>query len=267
MQRFNLAIRKSQNVEWPPDYVNHRGEGQTLRRIFQQLDIDLSVNHEPNEVGERAWRLSHDLIDLYDLLPRRRTIAQGNSDWFATALIVPSIAYVSGNRVRNPQGVMFDVGSGRDGFPPRQGCALAWRTLRDDPRIYLRTLAHEVGHVLNLVHPEEESPAEYHGRTLMFETRTLSRSRTFPENICGLDPTRTEALRSSRWRTIRQPARPTRWAARSTFRQWARQTVLETTTTHRIAPVLQYAERFVVGADRIRNTARRLTSGLSTDCR
>jgi hypothetical protein len=78
---------------------------------------------------------------------------------------------------------MFDCGAADLDGVPREGCAVAWNRVCADPRIGLHTLAHELGHVFNLRHPHEDSPPEHHGRTLMFETRVLARSRAFPADI------------------------------------------------------------------------------------
>jgi hypothetical protein len=182
MPSFNLTLRKTKTADWPPASVQHNGRLHNLADVFRDVGIDLRFTADPEPIGDHPRGLSFDLVDLHGLLPKRHSLV-ASDEWQATALVVPSIAYLSGQRVRRPQGVMFDVGAADGSHRAREGCALAWQSIGGHPAIYLRTLAHEVGHLLNLRHPEEDTPPMYNGSTLMFETRSLARSRTYPNNI------------------------------------------------------------------------------------
>jgi len=58
-----------------------------------------------------------------------------------------------GGRSQRPLGLMFATGEGAKRCGPRTGCAIAYARVHDQPKVYLRTVAHELGHVFNLAHP------------------------------------------------------------------------------------------------------------------
>lgn len=176
-----LRLCKSPSVAWPPDTVEQNGRTFCLESILQSLGVDCRLMRVDEPLPEHPRGLSASLVDLDDMLRPHRVRTSDGKCWRATALLVPSIAYYSGGRVRRPMGVMFDVGDPTR--PSREGCAVACRSVADSPLLYLRSLAHEVGHLFNLVHPHEDEPPTYAGDTLMFETRCLSRSRRFPANV------------------------------------------------------------------------------------
>jgi hypothetical protein len=182
MQIFDLNLQKTKTANWPFVSIHHNGRLHSLADIFRDVGIDLKLRFDPNPIADHPRGLSFDLADLHGLLPESPSLIPGGP-WQATALIVPSIAYMSGGRVRRPQGVMFDIGAADGGHRAREGCAVAWHAIGTHPAIYLRTLAHEIGHLLNLMHPDEDVPTVHSGSTLMFETRSLARSRTYPDNI------------------------------------------------------------------------------------
>lgn len=84
-------------------------------------------------------------------------------------------------------GVMFDYGGTPFNRLPRQGCAVFAEAIADKvpdtfvQRELLRTAAHEVGHMLNLIHPSEEGRVA--GDTLMNQTAELQAVGDYPENI------------------------------------------------------------------------------------
>lgn len=182
MQLFDLKLRKTRGVEWPPLSVKHNGKLQSLADVFRKVGVEFRLTLDPEWIADHPRGWSFDLSDLHGLLPDRAP-SSADGTWRATALIVPSIAYLSGQRVRRPQGVMFDIGAADGSHRAREGCAIAWQLTRTHPAIYLRTLAHEVGHLLNLMHPDEDVPPIHSGNTLMFETRSLARNPTYPDNI------------------------------------------------------------------------------------
>lgn len=182
MRLFSLKLRKARHIDWPSVSVPHNGKLHNLADVFRSVGIDLKLTLDPEPIADHPRGASFDLSDLHGLLSERPPIIPGGP-WQATALIVPSIAYMSGHRVRRPQGVMFDIGAADGGHRAREGCAVAWHAIGMHPAVYLRTLAHEIGHLLNLMHPDEDVPAVHSGSTLMFETRSLARSRTYPDNI------------------------------------------------------------------------------------
>ncbi|MCY2966470.1 MAG: hypothetical protein NT069_23035 [Planctomycetota bacterium] len=84
-----------------------------------------------------------------------------------------------GSRYRRPLGLMFDTGASDTDGRPREGCAIAYRRVGTDPRAYLRTVAHELGHVFNLGHPGEglEPFGQDSFNTLMVPTESLNPAR------------------------------------------------------------------------------------------
>ena len=179
--RCELRLCKSPSVAWPPDAVEQNGRTYCLESILQSLGVECRLMRVDRPLPEHPRGLSASLVDLDDMLRPHRVPPSDEQCWRATALLVPSIAYYSGGRVRRPMGVMFDVGDRM--HRSREGCAVACRSVANSPLLYLRSLAHELGHVFNLMHPHEDEPPLYSGDTLMFETRCLSRSRRFPANV------------------------------------------------------------------------------------
>jgi hypothetical protein len=163
--------------------VEHQGNAYRLESILLSLGVDCTLTRADRPLPEHPRGFASSLVDLDDMLRSHRVGVSDGPCWRATVLLVPSIAYYSGGRIRRPIGVMFDVGKGSSPHRSREGCAVACRWVAENPVLYLRSLAHEVGHLFNLTHPHEDEPPVYTGDTLMFETRQLSRSRRFPENV------------------------------------------------------------------------------------
>jgi hypothetical protein len=181
--KCDLNICKSETAHWPPQTVQYDGNEYNLESIFRSLGIHLAVRQHSVPLPDHPRGLATSLSDLHDLLQRHKSDPEKSSAWRANVLIVPSIAYCSNGRVRRPLGIMFDIGAADSGHPASEGCAIAWRLVSGSPILYLRTLAHEIGHLFNLLHPHEDEPPVYAGDTLMFETRHLVHSRRFPENV------------------------------------------------------------------------------------
>lgn len=182
-RRCIISVRKTKGCNWPPDRVLHNGQHFNIADIFSASGIEVKIDYDRSDLQtDQRWS-SLNLSELHQLMQRHQSPDVQQGSWNATALIVPAIAYVSGGHLRRPMGVMFDIGAADLNRIPREGCAVAFNSVGDDPTLYLRTLAHEIGHVFNLLHPDEESPPVKRGQTLMVETRDLARDRTFPQNI------------------------------------------------------------------------------------
>lgn len=185
MRKCRVLIRKGAGLGWPPDAVSHRGELVSLQGVFHEAGMVLEIERIdaalPGLPGGRAFEPA----DLHAALVSTLTLAGvDETSWTACVLVVPEIVTSCGSRLRRPLGLMFDTGAFDADGRPRQGCAVAgWRF--SDPRVFLRTVAHELGHVFNLAHPGEG--AEPFGRdavnTLMVPSEALRPSNRLPETI------------------------------------------------------------------------------------
>jgi hypothetical protein len=103
----------------------------------------------------------------------------------AHILVVDEIEIPTDGAARlTPYGVMYDFRAGDLNGIPREGCAIAMDQIdgQEPPKpprnvAYWRTLAHELGHCFNLVHPDRV------GTTLMNTTEDMEESDKYPDDI------------------------------------------------------------------------------------
>ena len=177
-----VEIDKTVNTDWPPISVRHGGEDHTLEGIYRKANFELEVVRSNADLALPNTGSDFDLAQLHGfMLQHRNPVADA---WHAHILIVPNIEYVSGWRIVNPIGVMYDLHTADTNGTPREGCAMSFQVVSQlDERAYLRTLAHELGHAFNLLHPKHEDPPKPIGETVMNQTRDLQHLGDFPENI------------------------------------------------------------------------------------
>jgi hypothetical protein len=165
----------------------------SLESLFRECGIALHIEKVEVELPYLPGGRSYELADLYAALNQILTRTAASSlmsdsvsdlSWVAHALIVPDLLIIHHSRYRRPLGLMFDTNSawGRSG---RQGCAIAYQRVRTEPRLYLRTIAHELGHIFNLGHPGEGtepfSPDAIN--TVMIPTENLRPRHQIPDTL------------------------------------------------------------------------------------
>jgi len=153
--------------------------------IFAEAGLRLEIEfgaHDLPANGDRPLNRSQ----LHEAFSQRGLHGTADS-WLAHVLIVPAVSYQDNGSIQRPYGVMYDFGAHDLDGRPREGCAIAYARVRCDDRLYLRTLAHELGHVFNLLHPSDDDPPQPIGTTVMNRTVDLRNPRRrlgrFPENI------------------------------------------------------------------------------------
>lgn len=149
-----LVLSRVDGTEWPPEFIMQRGNRLCLISLFHAAGITLQIKKHKTEIPDLPGGRAFERTDLQMALAAAMTAHRaGASTWIAGLLIVPEIRTVVGGRSRNPLGLMFSNEAGSNGCGPREGCAIAYRQVHDQPNVYLRTVAHELGHVFNLAHP------------------------------------------------------------------------------------------------------------------
>lgn len=182
-----IFFQKVAGTSWPPAVVTHRGVTVSLGSIFADAGLTLELRNLDDDLprlsGGRSFEPADLRAGLLSTIDVQRTVSADS--WGACVLIVPEIITVANGRFSRPLGLMFDVSASDSGTQPRQGCAIAWRRVQDDDRTYLRTVAHELGHVFNLRHPGEggEPYPRDAVNTLMVPNQYLRPAERYPENI------------------------------------------------------------------------------------
>lgn len=181
MRKATVEIDKVVGTSWPPASVDKGGQTHTLASIYADAGMDLEVVQHQDELPIPANGPDFDLASLHAYMTEHRKTQ--TSGWHAHVLVVPNIEYPRGTFIERPLGVMYDVAAADLNNLPREGCAMSARAVDGNKLKYLRTLAHELGHLFNLVHPKEEHPSQPIGTTLMNQTRDLQLLGDYPENI------------------------------------------------------------------------------------
>ncbi|WP_185878935.1 hypothetical protein [Variovorax sp. MHTC-1] len=131
----------------------------SLADLIRQLGfhVNISIQQSPVNV-EVAW--PDDLCSVLDAEVRRPEYSDGTPTIFL--FVVKEIAYRSDNKELHPLGLMFDFGASDTDRRPRMGLAIASKPIsKESAALQLRTLAHEIGHCLNLLHPiDEQRPVD-----------------------------------------------------------------------------------------------------------
>ena len=179
-------MRKVIGTDWPPDTVLHRNSEVSLEKIFAACGIALKIEKVNSDLPGLPGGRSFEIADLYAML--EATSMQEHLPvlpWIATVFIVPEILITHDYRYRRPFGLMFDTNTTEVRKQTRRGCAIAYNRVRTEPKVFLRTLAHELGHIFNLGHPGEDAePFSVDAiNTLMVPTKNLRPPNRLPETI------------------------------------------------------------------------------------
>lgn len=159
----------------PPTWWDNQFKQQLGQLGFNTLIYYRSIKKPPFGVRNLSnKRLHYLMVKNEDKSIRKYAREQGA--WYARFLIVHS-------HKRDFLGSMFDFG-GMPGGIDREGCAIYIDTIRSKVKnnklfnvLMLRTSLHEMGHVLNFLHPIKPD------NSVMTQTHVLSKHPLWPKNI------------------------------------------------------------------------------------
>ena len=168
LRRLSLDIRRLENAAPLSGLMNspvlHDGGSQSLGRAF--LDAWVRVTEAPQGQPLPFARPEIGLAELHAVMTAN---ASTLDSWNGFVLAAPALS-----RAPKAWGVMFDTGGHDVDDRPRMGCAVFTSAFTRDkkaaPVLMLRTLCHEIGHMLNLAHPASRPPD---GDFLMEETQKV----------------------------------------------------------------------------------------------
>ena len=202
-RRASVVIHPIPGAATPTSVTSSGGELETYQSIYDTVGWNLSVTEgppismPPSLIGVQNPDACWSQVNLAELLSNvpGYDAAELDSVWKVHLLAVSG-------RLGCGRGEMFDVGPGDpnnipreasvtfsdDGFPadetPNYG-AVANKRLRDIPRAFLRSAAHEIGHAFNQIHQNFESGID---NSIMTPTNGVADAiaaggGTFPEGI------------------------------------------------------------------------------------
>ncbi|MGC2573700.1 MAG: hypothetical protein WA364_19470 [Candidatus Nitrosopolaris sp.] len=150
-----LEVRRLQGREFPPDNVNFNGRDYGLAQIYNDAGIALEVTKNQNDIPDlKGPNSSYSQAELHSLLTQFRIPPDLGEKMFAWLVVVTNYSEQEGIL-----GIMFEP-LDRKGTAVFQGHNL----IRTDPRAFLRTSVHELGHQFNL-HHEDGTTYEENGVT------------------------------------------------------------------------------------------------------
>src|SRR5690349_11729972 len=148
-----LEMDKMKGTEFPPNSVEFEGKNHSLHSIYSEAGLTLEVNSDestiPDLKGPSAAYKDSELDSL--MKAHRSPFAQGDkiSAWL---VVVNGLFYAEDPQEGQEPGPDPTI-LGRM-FDPQQrlGTAVFYANdmIRTDPKAFLRTTAHEVGHQFNL---------------------------------------------------------------------------------------------------------------------
>lgn len=207
MRTATVEIDKVMGTEFPPRQVEKDGRIYTLESIYEDAGLNLTVIRDQAELPVPDSGPNFDLPLLHEYMARFRK--EQRDGWHAHILVVPNIEYAEGFLISRPLGVMYDFRSADLNNMPREGCAMSMASVSAHPHMYMRTLAHELGHVFNLLHPKHEIPPQPIGTSIMNQTADLQALGSFPDNILfELGPANKAWLRSGPAEFVMPGGRP-----------------------------------------------------------
>ncbi len=181
MRKATVEIDKVTGTRFPPEKVTKDDKEHTLRSIYADAGVDLDVQMDQADLPLPATGENFELPHLHEYMTRYRKAQRDG--WYAHILIVPNIEYQEGWSIFRPLGIMYDFRSADVNNMPREGCAMSMARIASSDLMYMRTLAHELGHVFNLLHPKSEIPPLPIDTTIMNQTADLQGLGVFPDNI------------------------------------------------------------------------------------
>ena len=167
-RRSFLEIDKVNGTEFPPNSVNYETRTYSLKSIFEKAEIELDIREDESNITDLGGPDSrYSQSELLSLMRTHKNPQYHETDdkWSTYLVIVTKFVedYVLG--------IMFDSKN-------RLGSAVFYQedTIRDDPRAFLRTAAHELGHQFNLHHQDGSTYKEgkVTKNTIMNQTRLVT---------------------------------------------------------------------------------------------
>jgi hypothetical protein len=146
-----IHIDRLEGREYPPVNVELGGKQSTLEGIYGDAGVTVEINKGKTDIPDlKGPNSSYSQAELDHIMAQYRKEPKGEEKMFAWLVIVTR--YSDNDSVL---GIMFDAGE-------RKGTAVfqEQQMIRTDPRAYLRTSAHELGHQFNLHHEDGETYEE-----------------------------------------------------------------------------------------------------------
>jgi len=196
-RRANLELRRLTGAELPPDV-----DTENLRTVFDSAGWDVTVTKitaamsKPSSLSSQSatqcWSTSN-LHRLMETVPGYDPSVL-DREWKAYLLAVPA-------KMRCSRGVMFDSSGdlnnikregaatfSHDGFPKSNSSnfgAAEDELMKDNPRGFLRSAAHEVGHTFNQIHQSFEGGNDNSVMTVTPSVADVlaAGGQTFPDDI------------------------------------------------------------------------------------
>jgi hypothetical protein len=188
----SLEIDKMQGTQYPPNGIDFNGRQYSLQGIYADAGVSLSIQTDESDIPDLAGPDSkYDLAELHSLMTSyRNSTPSGIGNDMSAYLVV-----VTNYNDDGVLGIMFDSTT-------RLGTAVFYgnRMIREDPKAFLRTSAHELGHQFNLHHEDgtsftEEGITKY---TIMNQTRIIQGSTEGWPNAIGFKFGENEKIHLSR---------------------------------------------------------------------
>jgi hypothetical protein len=163
-----LEIDKMEGTEFPPaSVVDFNGKTHTLQGIYSEAGINLDIKKDQDDIPDLAGPDDvYTDAELHNLMTSNRNPLFRETENELSAYLVVVTNYDTDGVL----GVMFDT-------ERRLGCAVFYGhdMIRTDPKAFLRTSAHELGHQFNLHHEDgrtftDGSVTKY---TIMNQTRLI----------------------------------------------------------------------------------------------
>jgi hypothetical protein len=162
-----FRIDKLEGREFPPVNVELDGDEYNLERIYNDAGVAVNITKGDTDIPDlKGPNSSYSVAELDGLMAQFRKEPDVQDRMFAWLVIVTHYSDDD-----NILGIMFDSAE-------RKGTAVFQdqQMIRTDPRAYLRTSAHELGHQFNLHHEDGETYEEngITKYTIMNQTRLIS---------------------------------------------------------------------------------------------
>jgi hypothetical protein len=159
-RKATLEMDKMEGTEFPPNSVDFEGKKYNLQSIYSEAGLTLEVDSDESTIsnlkGPHAAYKDGELDSL--MKAHRNPFAQG--DKISAWLVVVNGLFYDENPPEGQEPGPSPAILGRM-FDPQQrlGTAVFYANdmIRTDPKAFLRTTAHEVGHQFNLHHPDGTS--------------------------------------------------------------------------------------------------------------
>jgi hypothetical protein len=142
-----LEIDKMEGTEFPPtSVVDSNGKTHTLKGIYSEVGVNLDIKKDQDDIPDLAGPDDvYTDAELQGLMTSNRNpLFRDTGDRLSAYLVV-----VTNYDTDGVLGVMFDT-------ERRLGCAVFYGhdMIRTDPKAFMRTSAHELGHQFNLHHED-----------------------------------------------------------------------------------------------------------------